>query len=273
MSISVPDDRARGIVDVETTARKKDGTKKKKAIPIRKGLRCFVERKKLKYSVKADDPAYENIRSQDRDKFRYYGTVCHKGVGKSVYTIKFDLLPVGHQEWNISRNDITVVGKDEEEVPYDPKYEKEAEAIEECSTSKGKAKTPNYEEESITAFLNLPTTSQANAKSFDYKFGEGDKDVIKWIILADNEQITEDPMKHNDTSPIKADIDWNPDPSKVDYNQLLFDLFFPSLVGKAKTLDEYLESDNCSMRVSVIHDNIKFNRPDADDPDMLVSLS
>ena len=54
--------------------------------------------------------------------------------------------------------------KDEEEVPYDPKYEKE----EGCEFPK--TKTPNYEEEFFNAFLNLPIASQANAKSFDYSF-------------------------------------------------------------------------------------------------------
>lgn len=58
MSISVPEDTAQGIVDVVTTARKNDGKKKKaKAIPIKKGARCYVLRKRLKYAVMVDNPA------------------------------------------------------------------------------------------------------------------------------------------------------------------------------------------------------------------------
>lgn len=116
MSISVPEDTARGSVDVVTTARKNDGKKKKaKRIPIKKGVRCYVLRKRHKYL----NPAYASIISQITNSYRFY-----------IYNIKFDLLPAGHQVVKVRRKDITVIAKGEEEVPYDPKYEKDADVRE-----------------------------------------------------------------------------------------------------------------------------------------------
>ena len=69
----------------------------------------------------------------------------------------------------------------------------------------------------------------------------------------------------------KIDIPWDKDMSKVDYNAIFFDHFFPSLEGKAAVLDEYLSSPKCRYHATVAKDNIKFNRPDDEDPDKLVS--
>ena len=97
---------------------------------------------------------------------------------------------------------------------------------------------------------------------------------MTWTILSDEEQITEDCMDAGlmSKSPFKVDIPWNPDRSKNDYSKIFFDYFFPCLKGKAKVLDEYHADVRSSAHNYVAHDNIKFHREDADDPDELVSF-
>ena len=58
---------------------------------------------------------------------------------------------------------------------------------------------------------------------------------------------------------------------------MLFEKKFPSLVGKAKLLDDFLHRDSKNPRQEnpwkrrVEKDNITFHREGADDPDELVS--
>ena len=81
-------------------------------------------------------------------------------------------------------------------------------------------------------------------------------------------------MKESDTkkSPFKIDIPWNNDPEKVDYNKIFFEHFFPDLTGKAKVIDRFFADVRSPMHATVKNDNIKFDRPDDDDPDHLVSI-
>ena len=68
-----------------------------------------------------------------------------------------------------------------------------------------------------------------------------------------------------------------PYPSKVDYNRVLLDHFFPSLTGKAKVLDDFLHRQPKKPRMGnpwkarVERDNIRFHCDDSDDPDELMS--
>jgi hypothetical protein len=73
------------------------------------------------------------------------------------------------------------------------------------------------------------------------KYGHDEDSVICWQILLEEEQITECPMERERASmteveTIRKRILWDPDPSKVDYNGVLLDHFFPSLRGNAKYL-------------------------------------
>lgn len=97
-----------------------------------------------------------------------------------------------------------------------------------------------------------------------------------WDILADDEQILEDPMTHpEDANPFSIDVPWDPNPDEVDYNSVFFDHFFPDLEGKAALLDEYLADERCSIYHTVKSDKIKFHRETDgdDDPDILVSVT
>ena len=57
--------------------------------------------------------------------------------------------------------------------------------------------------------------------------------MIHWRILLEEEQVTECPMEREresmtEVETIRERIPWDPDPSKVDYNRVLLDHFFPS---------------------------------------------
>ena len=124
------------------------------------------------------------------------------------------------------------------------------------------------------------------ASIFTYKYGEKDSDVVQWEILPEDIQITEDVMEkrardENDLtedapnplikSPFKKDIPWNPDKSKMDYNNIFFEHFFPDVAGLAEKMDRFLGDVRCGFHDTVCHDGIKFHRPYEDDPDCLVS--
>ena len=283
MEIGVPAAGAREASPVETTSRKTRGgvkrgaaaetKKKRETIGARK--RVYVERKDLIHQVPVDAPGYSALSASSGRHFRFYGLCLGAAKEKSMYKVRFDLLPKGENEVVLTRNDIHVLPKGAEEPAYDPKYNDMEAVIEECASSTEKAARPKYKQDSINAFLSLSEEAKANAKNFVYKFGPEDKDKITWTILADSEQITMDPMEHpkDGMSPIKADIPWDPDPSKVDYNSIMLDHFFPDLEGKSKTLDKFLADPRCKFHRSAKHDNIKFHRPDAEDPDELVSLN
>jgi hypothetical protein len=80
----------------------------------------------------------------------------------------------------------------------------------------------------------------------------------------------------DNTSPFKQEIDWDPDPTKVNYSKLFFDYFAPSVVGKAAVLDEFLRRESTNPDVPNPHKarvelkNIRFHRPEHSDPDFLV---
>jgi len=82
-------------------------------------------------------------------------------------------------------------------------------------------------------------------------------------------EISEDVMKHppKDTSPFKANLQWMPETSKVDFFDIFFRHFFPSLEGKAAILDKYLSNPRCSGHTKYwVNENVRFHRPDHPDP-------
>jgi hypothetical protein len=100
-------------------------------------------------------------------------------------------------------------------------------------------------EESYTHFSNLPDENKAIADEFVLKVSATEDDKINWQILPEAKQITECLMEKErvameDCGVIKKDVPWDPDPRKVDYNSVLLNHFFPSLVGNAKVLNESL---------------------------------
>ena len=78
---------------------------------------------------------------------------------------------------------------------------------------------------------------------------------------------------HPWSNPLKKSIPWDPDPSKVDYNSIMFDHFLPSVVGNAGVLDAFLSDLQCGYFEMVVNNKIKFNCSNDKDPDKLVGCS
>ena len=210
---------------------------------------------------------------------RLYGTVMGP-TGKKNYNIQLDLLPSDHNIFPVPRAHITVIRKGDEEPDFTHQQRDDAEVAEQCenldnaSGDEGGGKR-NYRKESIDAFLSLTKEEQKASRAFCHRYGPAQEECVNWDILADDEQILEDPMTHpEDGNPFSIDVPWDPNPDKVDYNSVFFDHFFPDLEGKAELLDEYLADDRCSIHHTVKSDKIKFHREtDDDDPDILVSVT
>ena len=116
---------------------------------------------------------------------------------KGIYKIRFDLLPTGHQDVIVSWKEIEVLVNGKEEPAYNPKYKEIVDVVDECLQVNGNLKdsSAKFTKASINEFLELPVDIKKNAKSFQFKYGTNDNHRVDWIILQDNEQITEDPIK------------------------------------------------------------------------------
>ena len=92
-------------------------------------------------------------------------------------------------------------------------------------------------------FSLLDAELQATTMNIELKYVDGDKDKVVWKILSKVEQITVCPMETEQASkslsdkPFTDNIPWEKDPNQVDYNTILFEEFFPSVVGKTHVLD------------------------------------
>ena len=62
------------------------------------------------------------------------------------------------------------------------------------------------------------------------------------FCTSDGEEVDMDAMSESsmNQSLFRIDIPWDPDPEKVNYNEIYFDYSFPSLVGKAEVMDKFL---------------------------------
>ncbi len=264
---------------VATTARKtskKKSTaqsKKKKTVTIGKNKRVKVVKSKLLTIIPVDSPAYEVLTSYPRSDTNFYGTVMSNASARKLYTIKFDAFPEGHQTFELVRKTLAVLDKGEDEPPFDREQARAADEAEECATTT-KKKDSTFAKESVDAFLNLSVDEHKTAKTFNYKFGPNENDSIAWTILQDDEDITTDTMSDEvkKLPPFKKDIPWESNQSAMDYSKIFFEEFFPDMDGKAKRLDEYLRHPNSGWNTTVTNGNIKFHRPDKEDPDELVSV-
>jgi hypothetical protein len=66
--------------------------------------------------------------------------------------------------------------------------------------------------------------------------GPGDDEVINWKILAGGEHITKDPLDVLNSEDYVSADKLSDD---TDLNDLFFDQFCPSVVGHAKTIDQF----------------------------------
>ena len=117
----------------------------------------------------------------------------------------------------LGRKFFTTLEKDEDVPKYDRMAAEDERIAEECATT-GKI---NYKKESMEKFLEMTKEEMMETKYHEMQIG--DKNVVTWEVLADNEAITEDAMKKVDIPAIKKEITWSPDTTKVDYNTIFFE--------------------------------------------------
>lgn len=230
--------------------------------------------------------------------------------GKKQHPIKFDLLPHEHNLVVVKRSIIKVLIPGEDEPEYDEKQARIDALNEECEHpnlpsneygsgddmasigssdcgeendategsgggKKGKKKKKKKARCAIEMERFLKEKSDediAKAQSYRHFYGEEDNQYIEWTILQEGEEIVDDVMQPSQPSAVfNKDIPWSRYPKDMNYTDVFFDHFFPSLQGKAQVLDEYLASPHCSCHNMVVSDKIRFHRPNNNDPDFIVS--
>ena len=277
MAIGIPDPAQRETDKVATSARKKtkggtNAATKKRAIQIRPGRRVAIRADKMRNRVKPGHPGY-NIVDAKKNSYNFHGTVTSKKMGNNMYNVRVDDLPTANQIVDLPRQYMRVLEDGEEEKECDHGQDKEKDTTDDCH-GKGPTKKPDHPEKaSVNAFLSLSPAEQKVATTYVHRHGKDGKEKVVWEILGDDEQITQDAMDPEliKQSPFKKDIPWDADRKNVDYNKIFFDDFLPDLSGKAALLDKWMSDIRCPIYATAKTANIKFNRPDDDDPDCLVS--
>lgn len=302
-------------VNAKTTAKKKTNKSGEVAAAIKTkeprifvGNRVFSLKSKLITIVKQGDPQY-NIINDVGNGFRFYGTVARGDSKKGWWHIEYDLFPADHKCLRVSRSQCTTIAAGQDEPPYDPRHEKVQAVIDSLeilddsdpedldvalldssddddddgygatATAVAKKKTKKKKKSrkviSIESFLAMSDEGALAATTFDHYYGEGDNEYIRWTILKDGEEISEDVMTHpseENITPFNVDIPWAPETTGVDYFDTFFKYFFPSLEGKAAVIDKYLSNPQCSGHASYwVNEKVRFHRPDKPDPDYIVS--
>ena len=201
-------------------------------------------------------------------RVHFYGTVVSGNKKKGYWHVKYDLFPDTAKSLLITRRQCTTVRDGEDEPQFDPKYEKindaterlellESDPEEDCDLALpdssddeeedgtgGRKNKPKKKKKktrkvlSIDSFFCMSDDGIVNATTFNHFHGEGDSDYIEWTILKDGKEITTDIMQHQpqDGSPFETEIQWHPQTHWVDYFEVFFKHFFPSLEGKATVL-------------------------------------
>ena len=230
----------------------------------------------------------------------------NKVKGRQQHPIKFDLFPADNNVVVCPRGIIRTLYPDEDEPEYDEKKARIEALAEVCEhpyrasneygsdddmASVFSAVDDDFDGEPITGkmkkrkakprgvremeyFLNMQSDADiAKASTYKHFYGEGEEQYIEWKILRDGEEIADDVMQTPTPTegPFGVKIPWSRCTEDINYTEIFFSHFFPSLVGKALVLDEYLASTSCSCHGMVLSDKIKFHRPDKPDPDYIVS--
>ena len=273
--------------------------------------RVVVLQRKLIGALLPDNPAFKAVNDKPPN-FPFCGQVLKAAAvgnqvkGKKQHPIRFDLLPHDCNVIVCRRDVIRTLAKDEDEPEFDEKqaridallevsehpnipsneygseddvashYSGEQWDEEGMDSGKGKKKKKKRSVIEMEMFLNEQSDEEIKAAtSYKHYYGEKNSEYIQWTILKDGEEIVEDVMQPPpaDATPYGYNIGWSRFPKDLNYSQIFFDHFFPSLEGKAAVLDEYLASPMCSCHAMVVSDKIKFDRPSRSDPDYLVSLS
>ena len=194
-----------------------------------------------------------------------YGRIV-SGSTQKDWVIAFDDFPTEQKNANVVRKKIALVATGEEEKEYDHGNHGDTTKIEGLHEVR-RALLPE-QTSSVDAFCSMDDDTVKQAKNYHQKYGkEEDGKSIEWKIYGDNEYIkeTDDPLQYPQEAKYQKDID----PDRP-FDETFFSHFFPSVTGHAKVIDEFLSDARCSMRTTVINENIKFHDAEAANPDWKV---
>ena len=117
-------------------------------------------------------------------------------------------------------------------------------------------------------FLALPEDDRKTIDSYMMKYDKDDN-ATHWKTFQDTEYLTEaeDNMQYLDGPTIQRNIGFG----SKELADILFDEFFPSVVGHAVLIDEYSNDQRSAYYTTVQNNKIKFHDPsNKDDPDWIV---
>ena len=227
--------------------------------------RIYTYQQDLRYIVKQGDPQYAIICKFD-GKFCFYGKVVKSDKKKGFWQIDYNLLPSDANLLVLKRDACHTLPRGLEEPEYDRAKEdfndfvnvfgdlSDSDPDSDCELAlpgddelemndrldefgdgeqgvKPKSK-PGKKKESrkvrcVREFLQQDDEQVKEATVFDHYYGEADDDFIRWTILKEGEEITNDVMQHQDKmDPFLIDIPWWPLTERNDYLG-----FFPALLS------------------------------------------
>jgi hypothetical protein len=251
-----------------TTAR--HSKKSMSSTKIKLNCRVYTQRKEI-WHILADDDQRLALRGF-RDDYKLYGTVASGGSNKG-YVVLFDIFPANHKAVHLIRRRLTVVQNGENEDQNDgsehhnlSEVQLEEELI--LADKNNKRKKGSFYADSIKDFVCLDRETLRETRLFEMKYGEMDDDAVNWKILRDTEHITkdEDPLTYPDELDIQHDIDFDDEHLET----ILFRDFFPSILGHAKLMDEYLADPRAKYFATVRNGRIKFYDEDNNDHDWVI---
>jgi len=266
-----PAKRTSSVPDVQTTSRSKKKKQKRDAVDklkMKRGMRVKVRRDALLHILQGEgEDEQKKVLHRENNYRWFYGKVISGDV-KNGYKIRFDEFPHHHQDVNPVRRTIIHLVADGEEEPthahsstvVDDDADEDADDDLLIDEEENKKLDPE-----TAAFVSHGKEHVANAKSFSY-------DGVEWTILGDDEVVDDMALDAPPKAQYKKDIPWNEKAENMDYNEVFFEHFFPSIKGHAKLIDKYHSSPKSLMSKSVADDNIRFEDETADDPDWKVRV-
>jgi hypothetical protein len=255
---------------VATTARSASTQSKKRKkidqqMKCRRGVRVKVTRANLFHILPLSNEEQRKCCEGFGNNRYLYGKIV-SGSGKQGYKINFDDFPVGNNEVTLFRKHLKVVMPNEEEVEYDHPPQPGTPTV---IASPPAANTRNTKR-CTDSFATLDNDVLKSIRQYVHQWGTNPDEVITWEILADNEHVTECPLKVPNGLDIKKTININEEEDNL--NEIFFEHFFPSLVGHAKIIDKFHSDTKSPYHLTVRNDNVTFHDDDAEDCDWKVKV-
>ena len=239
---------------------------KQKATKMTKGCRVSIQRKNLVPILNTEDRGkydrqIECLPRSYPDSAYFYGTVIG-GTGNAGYSVRFDCFPDDCNVIVCRRGRIRVLAKGEDEPPLSEKLSAALDAKQEAI----RLKMRSEELKSESAFCKLPADDLKTAKTFVCSLQKNQGEEVEWNILQEQEHIRNCPKykrcKENAQPKFSKKID-----RTKGVHENFFELVWPDMKGKAKTVDEYLSDPRASYHATYSAENMRFHDESADDQD------